>query len=197
MKYYAMLDGEQKGPFELNQLPEMGVRPSTYIWCDGMKDWEKAEDVAEVCRLYRNRLYDIMHPQFNSAYEDKNDSKPGSKINLSKNNAEININNTSPTRFDRILNKEAHPPLPTIEEIDDRENTDLPPASMIMYAWIVTFLCFPPTGIAALIFAYKSRDAWKNGNNKEAHEYSRTSKMWTGISFFMGLIVYAALIRFL
>lgn len=46
MRYFAMIDGERRGPFELSQLADAGVRPGTYVWCKGMDDWEKAEDVA-------------------------------------------------------------------------------------------------------------------------------------------------------
>ncbi|MDE6143194.1 MAG: DUF4339 domain-containing protein, partial [Muribaculaceae bacterium] len=35
MKYFAIIDGEQKGPFELEELADAGVRPSTYVWCKG------------------------------------------------------------------------------------------------------------------------------------------------------------------
>ena len=180
MKYYAMIDGEQKGPFELEELPEAGVRPSTYIWCKGLPDWEKAEDNADVCRLFRNHLYDVMHP----APQIPEASQEG-------NSGEIPLN-PSPTRFDYYL-KDSSEQIPTLEEIDSRQNKEMPPMSMIGYAWIVTLFCFPPTGIAALVFAYKSRSEWKAGRNEQAHEYCRSAKMWTGITFFLGLIFYAFL----
>ena len=63
MKYFAIIEGEKQGPFELEQLAEAGVRPSTYVWCKGMADWEKAENVADICRMYRGRLYDLLHPK--------------------------------------------------------------------------------------------------------------------------------------
>ena len=192
MKYYVMLNGQQEGPFELEELPAKGVRPSTYVWCKGMPDWEKAEDVADVCRLFRNRLYDLMHPQSNpSALQ--NGISSGSDIY--KNEVSDNLP-ASPTRFDKILNNAGQPSLPTLEEIDSRENTEIPPMSMVGYAWVVTILCFPPTGVAALIYAYKSKESWRIGNHKEAYLYNRAAKMWTGISFFLGFILYAALIRF-
>lgn len=188
-----MLGNEQKGPFELEQLPEMGVRPSTYIWCSGMPDWEKAENVADVCRLFRNRLYDIMHPQYKAPdTESYND-----EVANAKGETEASLPNPSPTRFDKILNNSSQPPLPTVDEINNRENTSVPPQSMVAYAWLVTFLCFPPTGIAAIVFAYKSQTAWKEGETKIAHDYNRAAKMWTGISLFMGFILYAFLLRFL
>lgn len=186
MKYYAMIDGEQRGPFELSELPEAGVRPSTYIWRKGLTDWIKAEEDADVCRLFRNRLYDIMHPTLSNGHDDLAAYRV-------KPDEEQNSYNS---RFDYYL-RESGESLPTLEEIDAQEDKTVPPVSMIGYAWTVTILCFFPTGIAALIFAYKSKKQWKLGNNILAHGYSKSAKMWTGISFFLGLIVYAFVFAFI
>ena len=199
MKYYAMIDGRQKGPFEPSELPAAGVRPSTYVWCKGMSDWEKAEDVADVCRFFRNHLYDIMHPgkDVNLPVNNpvgENDINNVNSINLSNNNPQGTPRSTS--RFDSILKGAELPQLPTIEEIDSKEQTDRPPVSMTGYAWIVTLFFFFPTGIIALYWAYRSKKAWLDHDNKTAHDCCRAAKMWTGVSFFMGLIFYAFLIRF-
>lgn len=184
MKYYAMINGEQKGPFELSQLAEAGVRPSTYIWCKGMKQWQKAEDDPEVCRMFRNRLYDIMHPV-------------AQEVNLTPEQLEKyrvlpdQPSRTGRTRFDAFLPEGES--LPSVEEIDDKEDKSQPPMNMTFFAWIVTILCFFPTGIAAIVFAYKSRREWERGNKILAHGYCRSAKMWTGISFFIGMIFYAFL----
>ena len=182
-KYYAMIDGEQKGPFSLEELPAAGVRPSTYIWCKGMSDWQKAEENADVCRLFRNHLYDIMHPGdtpvLNSQEElDKYKIQPDSPPDPHR------------SRFDRYLQETGNDPLPTLEEIDAQNDKSTPPVSMIGYAWLVTIFCFFPTGIVALIYSYKSKKSWKTGDNNSAHEFGRRAKMWTGVTFFIGVICY-------
>lgn len=183
-KYYAMIDGVQKGPFSLQQLPEAGVRPSTYIWCKGMQDWQKAEDDPEVCRLFRNHLYDKMHPS---------DAPQQTNIPVEDNRWKVQPDEPKgplPSKFDRFLQQAGEDPLPTLEEIDSKEDKTNPPISMIGYAWLVTIFCFPPTGIAALVYAYKSKNAWKKGENNLAHDLNRKAKMLTGISFFIGIIGY-------
>ena len=187
MKYYAMINGDQVGPLELEQLPDAGVRPSTYIWCKGMKDWEKAEEVADVCRLFRNRIYDLMHPTSADVVTD---------INVYKDNA-TNQNMTgaaTPSRFDRYLQDQPENQLPTLEEIDSTHDTSIPPQSMVGYAWLVTIFCFPITGVLAIYYAYKARSAWRAGKNEEAHDFTRSAKMLTGISFFMGFIAWSILL---
>lgn len=183
-----MLDGQQRGPYDLQALAEAGVRPSTYVWCKGMDDWEKAEDVADICRMFRNRIHDLMHPgsvdalrrlEVHDAAPVAPDPSPGPA--------------SSPSRYDRYLQDQ--PQLPSLEEIDGAKNTDIPPASMLPWAVLATILFFPPTGIAAILFAVRSKKEWAAGHNKEAHDLCRDAKMWTGITFFLGLIAYAAIIR--
>lgn len=198
-KYYAMIDGEQKGPFALDDLPKEGVRPSTYIWCKGLPDWQKAEDNAEVCRLFRNHLYNLKGGANASGENTEKLKDPGAWQGNNGNVATGEDNpwrvrpdnepgKPKPTRYDRWLEQAGEDPLPTLEEIDAKEDKSEPPVSMIGYAWLVTFFCCWPTGIVALVNAYRSKRAWKNKDNAGAHEYNRKAKMWTGISFFLGVI---------
>lgn len=188
-KYYAMIDGERKGPFSLEELPEAGVRPSTYIWCKGLPDWQKAEENADVCRLFRNHLYDKMHPGTEATVAlPQNPEVPAADDRWKIKPDEPRDPHAS--RFDRYLQETGNDPLPSLEEIESAQDTSRPPVSMVGYAWLVTILCFFPTGIAALVFAYKSKNAWKSGKAGIAHDYSRKAKMWTGVTFFIGLIGY-------
>lgn len=190
-KYYAMIDGERRGPFTLEELPEAGVRPSTYIWCKGMEDWQKAEDNADVCRLFRNHLYDKMHPEDSSLTTPLQNGQASTED--SNNPWKVSPDNPDkhyPTKYDRYLQETGQDPLPTLEEIEAKKDKTIPPVSMIGYAWIVTIFFCLPLGIVALVYAYKSKNAWKDGKNEESHEYSRLAKMWTGISLFVGIIIY-------
>ena len=208
MKYFAIIEGEKQGPFELEQLAEAGVRPSTYVWCKGMADWEKAENVADICRMYRGRLYDLLHP--------KVEVWPGTEAVVQSADQE---DQRTPSRFDRMLQDTR---LPSLEEIDARQDISRQPQNLLIPAILVTLLFFPPLGIFAIYFAVASRRCWKRSlevssssqddsphseslKNKSpddvlaqdwrrlAHEYCRAAKMWTGITFFIGLILYGFL----
>ena len=51
-----MIDGQQYRPMEMEHMVREGVRPDTYVWCKQMEDWERAEDVPDICRYFRQRL---------------------------------------------------------------------------------------------------------------------------------------------
>ena len=83
MKYYAIINDVQRGPFNLDELSDAGVRPSTYVWCKGMQDWEKAEDVADICRMFRIRISNLMHPSWEEApVKEKPDSEAGTETRI-------------------------------------------------------------------------------------------------------------------
>lgn len=70
MKYFAMIDGRQYGPMELDDMVREGVRPDTYVWCKGMADWVMAEDVPDICRYFRQRLSGTLPSMKNSAVQE-------------------------------------------------------------------------------------------------------------------------------
>lgn len=50
-EYYVIIADQQRGPFTLEQLAELGITPDTEVWTQGMADWQQAGDVAELTPL--------------------------------------------------------------------------------------------------------------------------------------------------
>lgn len=192
-----MIDGERRGPFELDRLAEAGVRPGTYVWCKGMADWEKAEDVADICRFYRQHIFDIMHPSQAQA----NPAAPLQQTEAADPFADI------PLRYRGMVRRTGEEPGPKIESEQDITR---PPAPTLFLSLFLTLFCFPITGLVALYYSYKARSAWQEANRSEsrnnsplysdkerddlrrqAHDYDRQARMWVGITFFLGMIFYA------
>ena len=51
MKYWIVLNDEQAGPFEAEQLPGQGVTRSTLVWNETMEHWTAAGEVEELRRI--------------------------------------------------------------------------------------------------------------------------------------------------
>lgn len=187
MRYFAMIDGERRGPFELSELAEAGVGPDTYVWCKGMDDWQKAEDVADICRFFRLRIFDLMHPSpQNGSGESEAEATPAA---------------------DNPLTGFRFGDLPPVESQTDNS---VPPFPTLTLSILMTFFCFPITGLVAVYYSYKARATWQEAIGSEsgprqklydeaerarlrarAHDYARQAKMWIGITFFLSLIFYA------
>lgn len=52
MQYYLVQKGQRAGPFSAAELARHGVERHTLVWATGMKDWQRAETVAELQPLF-------------------------------------------------------------------------------------------------------------------------------------------------
>lgn len=180
-----MIDGRRTGPWQLDQLSEAGVTPQTYVWCKGMDDWKQAAEVADICRFYRQRLAGVpldtdVSPKAASPEAPQSQAEPG-------------------------MQDWRQAPLPEFEA-----DLSKPPVSMLVPAILATLFCFPVTGFMALYYAVATRRLWAAADmpeikttpgrsddlKREAYDMSRNARMWTGITFFLGLILWAFVFRY-
>jgi hypothetical protein len=52
MKYYIVINGEQKGPFSIDELRSQGITPETLVWKEGYAGWVKAGSVPELSGIF-------------------------------------------------------------------------------------------------------------------------------------------------
>ncbi len=52
MQYYISNNGQQAGPFEVQDLIANGLNQSSLVWCEGMANWLPATQVPEVAQLF-------------------------------------------------------------------------------------------------------------------------------------------------
>lgn len=193
MKYFVMIGEEQRGPYELHELADAGVAPDTYVWCKGMPDWQRADEVADICRFFRQRIFDINHP-----------SVPAPTLSAPEDQPLHDVQ--PPLRYSRFL--EGADMQPEIIDASKR------PASTLFLAVMLTIFCFPLTGFVAIYYSFMASKAWAEANRSEsksskqlysnqereqlrlkAHDYNRSAKMWIGITFFLGIIMMAFVSR--
>ena len=189
-KYFAIIDSECKGPFLLEELQEAGVAPETYVWSKKMPDWQMARDVEEIRNYTRMVLA-----------RKKHEAEAAQRVEKEK-----SVSLKSGKSFRRFGID--------FEIVEEKVDTTYPPQVSIVSAILVMFFCFPITGLVALIYAIKSRKEWAKAERGEttgernlytpkemeecklrSYHYALQSKMWVGISFFLGFIVYAVLLN--
>lgn len=169
MRYFAMIGGQRRGPFTLAQLHEAGVRPDTYVWCKSMADWEKAEDVADICRFYRQRIFDLMHPS----------GQPDDTPNIA------------------VSETPSRPPVSLITISIFLIFFCFPPTGFV--AFYYAMMCRKTWDEANSSSKNKGfySDNERNDLIRKTYDYERLAKMWCGITFFLGFIFYALLSNFL
>ena len=181
-KYFAFIDGNQQGPFDLYDLKSAGVRPSTYVWCKGMDDWKRADEVEEIRNLFRRHLEDIKE----TPKEEKIMTVQPEEVVRKKPEEQPPV-----IRFGKI-------PASVEPEID----IDRPPQVSMTLSVLSLILCFIPTGIVSVIFTMKAQKAWSRANEenltkeesdffkRQAHEFGRQAKMWLGLTVAFGIIFW-------
>ncbi len=174
MKYFAMIEGDRIGPMEIDRLVEAGLRPDDYVWRKGMADWIPAREDAEICRHFRRRLHDRLHPvapapEYDVAAEMKNPEE-------ATNYAEVRT---------RIIMQA------------DEENISVPPVLCPSWLIILSFLFFFPLALIALRANRIAARAWEAHEGAEAHDAARRAKLFAGVAVCLGIMIWATVIRLL
>ena len=79
------------------------------------------------------------------------------------------------------------------DNVDPENNqieSDYMPNDYLLWAILATCLCFPPTGIYALIKALRVESLWHGGYKDEAEMASEEALKWTKITAVIGIIIY-------
>lgn len=50
-QWYIFQNGQQLGPFNLNQLPQQGLTPQTHVWRTGLDGWKLVSEVPELASM--------------------------------------------------------------------------------------------------------------------------------------------------
>ncbi len=182
MKYFAVIDKKQIGPCSIEELVEAGLRPDNYVWCKGMDDWEPAKDVADICRHFRQRLFDRMHP-----------SAPATPQAAQQRQEQAGTEEMRHMKSREFWNEVAHQVAET--QPDEKEAESHKPITWYPFPLILSAIVFFPLGIPAVIYARKAEKLWSEGRQAESHEAARTGKMCGGVALCMGLLLLGALIR--
>ncbi|MGM9802687.1 MAG: GYF domain-containing protein [Muribaculaceae bacterium] len=52
MKFFVAINGQQQGPFEIEELRSYNLTKQTLVWTEGMPEWRPAGDVPELATLF-------------------------------------------------------------------------------------------------------------------------------------------------
>lgn len=65
--YYIVINGEQRGPYSVEELLRAGLTAESMVWRSGMADWQPAREVRELNELLQRTT--VRHNgEYNAAY---------------------------------------------------------------------------------------------------------------------------------
>jgi len=66
MDFYLIVNGQQQGPFTIEELAKRGITPESEVWAEGMDDWKQAGDVPELTAVLQQQQFN-QHQQAQAA----------------------------------------------------------------------------------------------------------------------------------
>jgi len=180
MKQYFFCDarGQQVGPVSPETLKNCGITPSTLVWCEGMPQWESAQNVPEISVIFNAPGGQPTPPPMNNTSSNQaNWNNGGNQANQG------NWNQPNPAGNQGNWGNNMN-----------QGNNAGKPQNFLWLAICSTLLCCLPCGIVSIVYASKVDSAWTQGNYAGAKEYSDKAKMWgiiaAGVGFLANIIFF-------
>lgn len=187
MKYYAIINDEQIGPMELPELVDRGLMPDTWVWCKGMDDWKQANEVADICRFFRNRIFDLMHPT--TPEPDDTPASPPPYM------ADEDYKGLKRRDFYQAVGEQIQ--QSQVDPDDEKLSQNIPPARLPGWLTALAIILFFPLGIPGMLMSQKAQKQWMAGLKKESFATASSARIYTGLAICFGVVAYTILIQWL
>ena len=191
MKYWIIIDDRHAGPFSAQQLLDTGLTPDTLVWTEGMPDWTRAANVAELAEGLR--LRDMPQQQEVSAHSDSS-SEPAAEENAAPDEAGSDAEERVCTETVIVTTVHTQPesqPEPQLQPQGTCTATvpaePCPPA-YIAWSIIATLLCCTIVGIPAIVFASMTKSAYYRGDIAKSKRYSEITQWFIIAAITLGAI---------
>lgn len=153
-KYYYLNSAQQQmGPIYAEDFVRLGLDGNTFVWCEGMPNWTKANQVPELLSYISNSTSSTFGPATPPNF---NGGAPAGNPYGNNGSSYKGMNNTPP-------------PSPC-------------PDNYLVWSILTTLLCCWPLGVVAIVKAAKVEKLWSQGFYAEAEGMSRDAKKWCVIS---------------
>ena len=173
MQYYFIQNGQQMGPFTIEQLRAYNITPETDMWCEGMTNWAKAKTIPSLAPLF--------------AGMGMGQTPPGYQGNTSYGQQQ----SYGPQGYQAYQQPGYQQPGYQQPYQQQPSNGGFPPKTWMVESILVLIFCCLPFGIVGVVYASKVDGLYHSGRYAEAEEASRNAGKWTKLGFFIGLAVIA------
>ena len=183
-QYWINFNGEQKGPMSMEQIAQMGVDESAYVWHSGLSDWVKITAVPELKEMLDNATVNNQNETEAQQLTDQPVAEEEVPALPKKEVApQLPNNNVAPG----MGYQSRYMPRQVAEHKEPQELPKCPPTNMV-WAIISTVFCCTPAGIVAIVFAYLTKKNYNNGDFRRAERMSEYGAWAVIASIILGLI---------
>ena len=185
MKYWMIINNEQAGPFELEQLSSMPIKPDTPVWHEGLPNWVPAAQVTEIRNLFEAPQQEPDTQQNETNDGDFEEFKPQDNQNNAYQQQEGNYGYQQGSYQNNGYTQGNY----TYQQKAPTENGEMPecPDNYLGWAIAATLLCCMPLGIVAIVYASTVKTRYNRGDYDGAVKASDRAQWWIIFSIVLGL----------
>ncbi len=189
MEIYIIENGQQRGPFTLEQLRFIPITPDTEVWKEGMYNWVKASEVPELRDLLDAQgqtPYGQSGQQYGQPYGGPQQpyGQPGGYQQPYGQPGGYQPPYGQPGGYQQPGYQQPYGPQAGFQSA-----SGIPPKSWLVESILVLLFCCLPFGIVGVVYASKVSGLYAAGRYAEAEQASQDAGKWTKIGFFCGLAV--------
>ena len=201
MLYWINQDGVQAGPVTCEQLKEMAVNDTAYVWRAGMDDWCRITECSELDGLYEVALAEesMVTDNFLETAEPDAPETATEPDSVSDEPVLGTPIEETPTLGTPLVPPVPNPVVPQPMQIPVAQQADpqpmanepvpkCPPTNLV-WAILATIFCCLPLGVVAIIYSTKVSQKYQQGDYAAAEHYSEVSAWWCIGTIVGGLIL--------
>lgn len=180
MKFWIFLDGRQQGPYELEQLMDMPVEPTTPVWFEGLPQWLPAANVAELNPLFGKDVPAASAPEETSTEQTLQTGEPGVHVE-EETSAEV----VTPTDKKATATGKYTPGRRC--NVNNRPEEPCPP-TYLGWTIFLTVCCCSPVSLASLVTSICVSSYYNSGNLNKSRKASEITAWLVMIAIALGFL---------
>ncbi len=210
-QYWINYNGKQDGPMSLEQIAQMGVDETAYVWHSGLPDWVRITEVTELNEMLQQARYASQQAQEQAPEmpQQAQEQAPEMPQQTQEQAPEMpqQVQEQAPEMPQQAQEQAPEMPQQAQEQAPEmpqvvytaqgpvfpaqhpmpEEAPKCPPTNLV-WAIITTLLCCTPAGIVGIVFAFMTKKHYREGNYEKAQKMSDYGAWAIIFAIILGLI---------
>lgn len=186
MKIYTIIDGNQRGPFQSEELPTLGLRPDTPVWYKGLENWTPAGSAEATAWLFSHTAAPVQ-PEPQGAPAGQAVAPPPYQ------SYQQPYGQSYQQPYTQYQQPYQQPYQQSYQQTYQTPQSTQPkpprPGNYLVFSLLMLLCCCQPLGIITLILSLLVNNSYESGSYDQARSYSRWA-LWLNVFGLVGGVLF-------